>query len=218
VIASTGIDPNTLNEGSRNVSAFFSELNVPVLKNLDVTAAVRYDKYSDFGHTANPKLGFRFQPAKEVLLRGSYSKGFRAPSLYDINAGNAYTNAADTLNDPKNCPGGVPQPGKPASANCNQQFRAERRPTRPEPGTFEKRHHRYRVGTDQQPVGQRRLVDHPPDPADRQPADYDVLNNPDLFASHIIRNASGNLAVDGSQCPNPVTCGYLDLRTRIWAT
>jgi outer membrane receptor protein involved in Fe transport len=65
VIASTGIDPNTLNEGSRNVSAFFSELNVPVLKNLDVTAAVRYDKYSDFGHTANPKLGFTFQPAKK---------------------------------------------------------------------------------------------------------------------------------------------------------
>jgi iron complex outermembrane receptor protein len=108
VIASTGIDPNTLNEGSRNVSAFFSELNVPVLKNLDVTAAVRYDKYSDFGHTANPKLGFTFQPVQEVLLRGSYSKGFRAPSLYDINAGNAYTNAADTLNDPKNCPGVPP--------------------------------------------------------------------------------------------------------------
>jgi outer membrane receptor protein involved in Fe transport len=74
VVASTGIDPNTLNEGSRSVSAFFSELNVPLLKNLDVTAAVRYDKYSDFGHTANPKFSFTYRPVGDVLLRGSYSK------------------------------------------------------------------------------------------------------------------------------------------------
>jgi iron complex outermembrane receptor protein len=45
------------------------ELNVPVLKNLDVTAAVRYDKYSDFGHTANPKLGFTFRPAGSAAAR-----------------------------------------------------------------------------------------------------------------------------------------------------
>ncbi|MYM32011.1 TonB-dependent receptor [Duganella sp. CY15W] len=215
VIASTGIDPNTLNEGSRNVSAFFSELNVPVLKNLDVTAAVRYDKYSDFGHTANPKLGFRFQPAKEVLFRGSYSKGFRAPSLYDINAGNAYTNAADTLNDPKNCPAGVPQPGKPASANCDQQFQVL---NGGQQGLSPERSKNGTVGVVWEPINNLSVS------ADwwsirltqqiGSLADYDVLNNPDLFASHIIRNASGNLAVDGSQCPNPVTCGYLDLRTQ----
>ena len=215
VIASTGIDPNTLNEGSRNVSAFYSELNVPVLKNLDLTAAVRYDKYSDFGHTANPKLGFRFQPAKEVLLRGSYSKGFRAPSLYDINAGNAYTNAADTLNDPKNCPGGVPQPGKPASANCDQQFQVL---NGGQQGLSPERSKNGTIGIVWEPINNLSVS------ADwwtirltqqiGSLADYDVLNNPDLFASHIIRNASGNLAVDGSQCPNPVTCGYLDLRTQ----
>jgi iron complex outermembrane receptor protein len=215
VIASTGIDPNTLNEGSRNVSAFFSELNVPLLKNLDVTAAVRYDKYSDFGHTANPKFGFRYQPTRELLFRGSYSKGFRAPSLYDINAGNAYTNAADNLNDPRNCPSGVAQPGKPASSNCDQQFQVL---NGGQQGLSPERSKNGTIGMVWEPINNLTLS------ADwwtirltqqiGSLEDYDVLGNQDLFASHIIRNASGNLAIDGSQCPNPVTCGYLDLRTQ----
>ena len=77
VVASTGIDPDTRNEGSRSVYAGYAELNVPVTSTLDVTAAVRFDKYSDFGNTTNPKLGFRWQPAKPVLVRGSFSTGFR---------------------------------------------------------------------------------------------------------------------------------------------
>ena len=66
---------------------------MPVLKSLDVTAAPRYDHYSDFGSTTNPKFSFRFQPVKAVLLRGSYSTGFRAPSLYELNAAQTYTNS-----------------------------------------------------------------------------------------------------------------------------
>lgn len=101
VVASTGIDPNLLNQGSRSVYALFGELNVPLTKELDVTAAVRYDKYSDFGSTTNPKVGFRYQLAKNLLVRGCYSTGFRAPSLYD---------------DPRNCPGGK-QNLKPEESN-----------------------------------------------------------------------------------------------------
>ena len=111
VEASTGIDPNTYNAGKRDVYAAFAELNVPILKSLDVTAALRYDHYSDFGSTTNPKFGFRFQPAKAILLRGSYSTGFRAPSLYELNAAQAYTNSEGGVSDPVNCPNGVPLNG-----------------------------------------------------------------------------------------------------------
>ncbi|MFL6697128.1 MAG: TonB-dependent receptor [Vitreoscilla sp.] len=111
VVASTGIDPNTFNAGSRKVYAGFAELNVPILKSLDITAAVRYDHYNDFGSTTNPKFGFRFQPAKAILLRGSYSTGFRAPSLYELNAAQTYTNSSSGVSDPVNCPAGVPLNG-----------------------------------------------------------------------------------------------------------
>ena len=103
VVASTGIDPNTYNAGKRTVYAGYAELNVPIIKSLDITAALRYDHYSDFGKTINPKFSFRFQPIKSVLLRGSYSTGFRAPSLYELNAAQTFTNSTSGVNDPKNC-------------------------------------------------------------------------------------------------------------------
>jgi len=215
VIASTGIDPNTLNEGSRNVSAFFTELNVPLLKNLDVTGAFRYDRYSDFGHTTNPKFSFTYRPADTVLLRGSYSKGFRAPSLYEINAANTYTNAGDTMDDPVNCPGGTPIPGKSAAANCGQQFQVlnggnkQLSPERSKNGTF---------GIVLEPVKDLSITaDYWSIRLTQQISNlnsFDVLSDPVTFAPYYFRNPSGDLAVDGSQCPNPVTCGYLDLRTQ----
>jgi len=124
VIASTGIDPNTFNAGYRDVYAGFSELNVPILKSLDVTAAVRYDKYSDFGSTTNPKFAFRFQPMKEILVRGSWSKGFRAPSLYELNGAPVFTNSGGGQNDPVNCPGGTQTPAQQAAHPfaCDNQF------------------------------------------------------------------------------------------------
>jgi iron complex outermembrane receptor protein len=38
-----------------DVTAFFGELNIPLLKNLEAQIAVRFDDYSDFGNTTNPK-------------------------------------------------------------------------------------------------------------------------------------------------------------------
>jgi iron complex outermembrane receptor protein len=215
VIASTGIDPATLSEGKRNVSALFSELNVPLLKNLDVTAAFRYDKYSDFGHTFNPKFAFTFRPIKDVLLRGAFSKGFRAPSLYEINAQNTYTNAANTANDPINCPGGTPIPGKSAAANCKQQFQvlnggnAKLNPERSKTGTLGivwEPLNNLSLGADWWSIRMTQQISHL--------QDFDVLSDPTTFASYYHRNPAGDLATDGSQCPNPVTCGYLDLRNQ----
>ena len=69
---------------SRNDTAFYGELNIPLLKTLEANVAIRTDDYSDFGRTNNPKGSLRFQPTKDVLLRASYGTGFLAPSLYQL--------------------------------------------------------------------------------------------------------------------------------------
>ncbi|MBV8122581.1 MAG: TonB-dependent receptor, partial [Paucibacter sp.] len=122
VVASTGVDPATNNSGSRNVYALFTELNAPLTKHLELTAALRSDKYSDFGSSINPKISLRFQPAKDLLLRGSFTTGFRAPSLYELNAPQTYTNTANSYNDPVNCPGGVALAGQNPNNVCGTQF------------------------------------------------------------------------------------------------
>ncbi len=71
--------------GSRNVTAVFAELNLPVGRELEVQAALRHDKYNgNIGSTTNPKLGLRWTPSKEALVRASYGTGFRAPTLADL--------------------------------------------------------------------------------------------------------------------------------------
>ncbi|MGK5077727.1 TonB-dependent receptor [Janthinobacterium sp. HLX7-2] len=214
VVASTGIDPELHNEGSRNTQALYAELNVPIIKTLDVTAAVRYDRYSDFGNTTNPKVAFRFQPSKEVLLRGSYSTGFRAPSLYEINSAQTYTNTSQH-DDPINCPGGAAQPGKPEAANCSQQFQAlyggnkNLQPEKSKNATFGiviEPLNNLSVGIDLWAI----KLDH----SIGSLSEDDVFADPATYAAVFHRTASGNLATDGSQCPNPATCGYVDLRTQ----
>ncbi len=56
---------------SRMVGAGFAELVAPVVRSLELTAAVRYDHYENVGAKTSPKVGARWQPAKEVVLRGS---------------------------------------------------------------------------------------------------------------------------------------------------
>ena len=214
VVASTGIDPNTHDEGSRTTQAVYAELNVPIFKTLDVTGAVRYDRYSDFGNTTNPKVGFRFQPTKQVLFRGSYSTGFRAPSLYEINSSQTYTNTSQR-DDPINCPGGKPLPGKPKATNCEQQFQAlfgGNKKLSPE----ESRN--ITVGVVLEPIANLSIgIDYWDIKLDHSIGalqEDDVFGDPVTYAAVYHRTANGNLATDGSQCPNPATCGYVDLRTQ----
>lgn len=71
-------------KGKREVAAAFAEFNVPVLKDLTVNLAGRADRYSDFGSAFSPKASVRYQAAQWLLLRGTVSRGFRAPSLPEI--------------------------------------------------------------------------------------------------------------------------------------
>jgi iron complex outermembrane receptor protein len=68
----------------RNVKAAFGELVIPVIKNVEATAAVRTDRYNDFGTANTYKLSGTWRPSKMVLVRASHNTGFRAPTLPDL--------------------------------------------------------------------------------------------------------------------------------------
>jgi iron complex outermembrane receptor protein len=120
-VPSIGVDPDSDVTGDRNVTALFAEVAIPIVKNLDATISLRYDDYSDVGSTTNPKFSLRFQPVPELLLRASYSEGFRAPTLYEIFNPAALTFTSDNYDDPVLCPGGTAIPPATDGAVCGQQ-------------------------------------------------------------------------------------------------
>ena len=69
-----------------NWSAFV-EFSFPLLENLELQLAGRYDDYSDFGSTSNPKVALRWDANDMFAVRGSWGQGFRAPSLAQIGLG-----------------------------------------------------------------------------------------------------------------------------------
>ena len=116
--SSLGIDPDSDVTGKRDVTALFAEFAIPIVKNLDMQVAFRYDHYSDFGNTFNPKVGVRYQPTPELLLRASYNSGFRAPTLFEIYQPASLTFTSDNYDDPLLCPGGVAVPGASDGVVC----------------------------------------------------------------------------------------------------
>jgi iron complex outermembrane receptor protein len=93
-------------EVSRTVKAIYGEISVPILKNLEVTAAVRHDDYSDFGGTTNPKVSIRFHPITPLLFRASYNEGFRAPSFFQLYGQQGEGPVPGNIADPVLCPNG----------------------------------------------------------------------------------------------------------------
>lgn len=87
--------------GGRDVSALGAELLLPVMKNLEVTLAARYEKYSDYGSDFSPKASVRFQPMKTLTLRGSYGEGFSAPTLPQLTQKPSFS--ADSIVDRQHC-------------------------------------------------------------------------------------------------------------------
>ena len=75
---STGV-PSYL--GRRSVWAQFAEIQLPLPKAVEILASLRNDHYSDFGNTAHGKLGAKWVPHEQWLLRGAWSTGFRAPAV-----------------------------------------------------------------------------------------------------------------------------------------
>ncbi|QCU73583.1 TonB-dependent receptor [Pseudoalteromonas distincta] len=71
----------------REQYAAYVEFSIPLADNLELQLAGRYDDYSDFGTTTNPKVALRWAPTDEITVRGSWAQGFRAPSLAQVGLG-----------------------------------------------------------------------------------------------------------------------------------
>lgn len=76
-----GYRPSNEVDKSRSTSAAYAELTADFTKSLTVSAATRYEYYSDFGSTINEKISARYEFIKGYAIRGAANTGFRAPSL-----------------------------------------------------------------------------------------------------------------------------------------
>lgn len=96
----------TATNGSYKLDEAYLELAIPVLSDvpgarlLDFSIATRYSDYSNFGDTLNSKFGFRWKPIDDLLIRGNYAEGFRAPSISELftGVGDSFPNIDDPCN------------------------------------------------------------------------------------------------------------------------
>ncbi|MEX0914386.1 MAG: TonB-dependent receptor, partial [Wenzhouxiangellaceae bacterium] len=102
---SNGI-PAQPTSGGFDVNSFYGEVVVPLLadapfaKMLEVAGSVRTADFSTFGSETTGKVELRWQPVEELLVRATYSEGFRAPSIGELFGSEARFDA--TLADPCN--------------------------------------------------------------------------------------------------------------------
>jgi len=98
------------NDYARTVRSAFAELSVPLIGDPDNSRAVprlelslagRYEEYTDFGSTANPKIGLRWTPLDSLKLRTSWGTSFRAPKLTDVYDSSHNSSGLAPLRDPQ---------------------------------------------------------------------------------------------------------------------
>lgn len=130
---------------SRELRAFFGELSIPVMKNLEAQLAVRNDHYSApkgvlgganiqgaSASRTSPKVAVKFKPMDSLLMRASYAESFLAPSLKQMFGGQD-EGAESTSDTAILCPAfGI------SAANCDnfpyQQVNGSNRNLKPETG------------------------------------------------------------------------------------
>ena len=91
----TGCAPIPPVRGDFDVREAYAELLIPLLKDLPFASALnltvgdRYSKYSNFGNTNNTKFAIEYRPIDDLLLRGTVSAVFRAPTISDLYQANS---------------------------------------------------------------------------------------------------------------------------------
>ncbi|MGK6320713.1 TonB-dependent receptor [Sphingomonas sp. DT-204] len=90
-----GTSPSPDTRGRRTVAAAYLEfavpvvgpdMNVPLIRSLELQLAGRFEHYSDVGSVAKPKIAAAWDVVNGIRFRGSYAEGFKAPNLEQINA------------------------------------------------------------------------------------------------------------------------------------
>ncbi len=86
-----GFQPGDETDSDRHSNAAYADIELEVTDRFKVQTAVRHERYSDFGSTTTGKLAGAYRLAPNVLLRGSASTGFRAPSLQQMYFSSTFT-------------------------------------------------------------------------------------------------------------------------------
>lgn len=76
--------PEEITTGSRTVDAYFVELAIPILPNVEVEAAVRTEDFSTGQKSTDPKVGVTWAPTDWLALRATTGDAFIAPSLQQL--------------------------------------------------------------------------------------------------------------------------------------
>ena len=89
-------------DASRNVESVYTELSIPALKNLEVTPALRLDKFPELNAHFSPKLSALYSATDSLKFRATFEEGFRAPNL--VESANSLKFAFDPgTTDPLRC-------------------------------------------------------------------------------------------------------------------
>lgn len=107
--------------GSQDDTAAFLELQAQVFKQLEVNGAVRYDHYDTYGGSTTPKFGVKYTPFDSFAVRGTWGKGFRAPSTSEAGSSGELFGAGATY-DPVLCPNGVSNVKGTFNGQCGIQL------------------------------------------------------------------------------------------------
>jgi len=104
-----GYSPANEVDRSRSNISLYADSEFDITESFLISAAARFENYSDFGSTINGKLAARLKASDNFNIRGSLSTGFRAPSLAQIYYNLRFTNfiggvATDQLLSPNNSP------------------------------------------------------------------------------------------------------------------
>ncbi len=81
--------------------ALFAEATIPVVKRVEVSAAVRADKSTNSDVHFSPKLGLRVNATDTLLLRATAAGGFRAPNIVETGNGLGRSSFATDVSDPR---------------------------------------------------------------------------------------------------------------------
>lgn len=87
-----GFSPQNEVDEKRSNFGVYADAELDVSEDFLFGTALRYEHYSDFGNTLNFKMDYKYKICDELSLRGSFSTGFRAPSLAQIYFNTSFTN------------------------------------------------------------------------------------------------------------------------------
>ncbi|MGB3469518.1 MAG: TonB-dependent receptor, partial [Erythrobacter sp.] len=123
-----GSSPSPDTSGNRDVFSAFAEalvpvispeMDVPLFHSLELQVAARYENFSDAGSAFVPRAAVAWRPIEDVLLRGAWSQGFRAPNLVQVN--DAGTTRANSITQVVECVAEIIQGISESVDDCGTQ-------------------------------------------------------------------------------------------------